>query len=63
MKYLYSERYATLYYLNKGGALCGLPQFQNGTFDSEDWFVVELDNWEVPEGYYASIIAELTLAA
>ena len=47
-KFFYSKDTATLYFL-EDNQLCGMPQYQNGTFDMDESFVVEDLNQELAE--------------
>lgn len=58
MRYYYSKEYATLFYMEDGN-LAGMPPFADGVFNTDDSFIVEMDNDEIPEGFYAGIIERL----
>jgi hypothetical protein len=60
MKYYIGEEYGTIYWLDDD-LLIGCPINANDTFDSEAQFVVERPHDEVPESYYESVIAKLSV--
>lgn len=58
MKYLISEQYGCVYWLEEGD-LYWTPLYNNHTFDTSDGGAVERPHDEVPEEYYESVITEL----
>lgn len=58
MKYLISEEYGCVYWLENGELFC-VPQNRDGSFDAEDGGPVERPHDEVPESYYEGVIEKL----
>ena len=44
MIYVHSPELATLFYMNDSNELCGLIEYKNNMFDTNNWFIVEDTN-------------------
>lgn len=61
MKYLISNEYGCVHFLNNslsGGEnqLCFIPLSNNNSFDTEEWGIVELPHDEIPQSYIDKVM-------
>lgn len=62
MKFYIDQDHGTVFFMKKilgEDELCFIPLFNNNTFDTEEWSVVERPHDEVPEEFYEQVIKEL----